>query len=84
MKFKVGDKVKVVRKSIRGQGQEVYWNHFMDKAIGKVYTVLEISGGGNLRLNTESDTFYNYLYPPKGVEKVIIKNQQLLFSFMNE
>ena len=79
MKFKIGDKVKVVRRSIV---DEVYWNCHMNKAIGKVYTVLEISHRGNVRLNTKSDTGWNYLYPLKGVEKVIIKNQQLLFSFM--
>jgi len=80
MIFKVGDKVKVVRRSI--EGKEIYWNHFMDKALGKVYTVLEITRNGNLRLSTELDTHYDYLYPPKGVEKVIPKNQQLLFDFM--
>ena len=77
--FRVGDKVKVTRRSKIG---EVYWNLRKNKAIGKVYTILEISHMGNLRLNTESDTGWNYLYPPKGVEKIIIKNQQLLFEFM--
>ena len=78
MQFKVGDKVKVIRRSISG---EVYWNTYMDKAIGKTYTVLGISRNGNLRLNTESDTHHNFLYPPEGVSKKI-KNQQLLFKFM--
>ena len=79
MKFRVGDKVKVTRRSKIG---EVYWNLHMNKAIGKMYTILEISHGGNLRLNTGSDTGWNYLYPPKGVSKAYIKNQQLLFDFM--
>lgn len=79
MKFKVGDKVKVIRRSKRG---EIYWNPLMNKAIGKAYTVLEISHLGNLRLDTKLDTSYNYLYPPLSVEKAVIKNQQLLFSFM--
>ena len=78
-KLKVGDRVKVMRRSIGG---EIYWNPLMNGAIGKVYTVLEISYSGNLRLNTKDDTTYNYLYPPKSVEKVVIKNQQLLFEFM--
>lgn len=79
MNFKVGDKVKVIRRSIPG---EIFWNPLMNKAIGKIYTVLGISNLGNLRLDTELDTRYNYLYPPLSVEKVVIKNQQLLFSFM--
>ena len=79
MQFKVGDKVKVTRRSIGG---EVSWNFLMNKAIGKIYTVLDISHNGNLRLNTKDDTTYNYLYPPKSVEKVAIKNEQLLFDFM--
>jgi len=76
MIFKVGDKVKVVRRSI--EGKEIYWNPLMDKAIGKVYTVLEITGRGNLRLSTELDTQYDYLYPPKGVEKVIPKKRTII------
>ncbi len=77
--LKVGDKVKVVRRSIRG---ELYWSPSMDRTIGKVYTVLEISLQWGLRLNTELDTSYNYLYPPKGVSKIKIRGQQLLFNFM--
>lgn len=82
MEYKVGDKVKVMRRSI--VGKEIYWNPLMDKALGKVYIVLEVSRTGNLRLSTELDTDYNYFYPPKGVEKVIIKNEQLLFDFMQQ
>ncbi len=81
MGFKVGDKVRVIRKSIAG---EIFWNSLMNKAIGKTYTVLEISHRGNLRLDTELDTSYNYLYPPLGVDKISTKNQQLLFDFMNK
>lgn len=79
MRFKVGDRVKVIRRSISG---EIFWNHLMNKAIGKTYMILEISHSGNLRLNTELDTHHNYLYPPLGVDKITIKNQQLLFEFM--
>lgn len=79
MNFKVGDKVEVIRKSIRG---EIYWNPLMNKAIGKTYTVLEISCRGNLRLDTKLDTGYNYLCPPLSVRKKAIKNEQLVFSFM--
>ncbi len=82
MKFKIGDKVKVLRKSVPG---EIYWNPRMDKAIGKVYRVLQIKKRFQyviVRLQTESDTKYNFLYPSKGLEKVIRKNQQLLFDFM--
>ena len=77
--FKVGDKVKVMRRSIEG---EIYWNPLMNKAIGKVYTILEFSYLGDVRLNTKLDTHYNFLYPPKGISKVKIKGQQLLFNFM--
>ncbi len=79
MKFKVGDKVRVIRKSI---GSEIFWNSTMNKTIGKVYTVLEITSMKNLILDTEKDISLHFAYPPKGVEKVVIKNQQLLFDFM--
>lgn len=81
MKFKKGDRVRVIRRSIPG---EMYWHPLMDKAIGKVYTVLEIKGyNGNLRLDSESDTMSNWLYPPKSVTKINI-NRQLLFPFMDK
>jgi len=82
MSFKVGDKVKVIRRSKHDCG-EIFWNPLMNKAIGKVYTILEITHVGNLRLSSKLDTTYDWLYPPKGVEKVITKNRQLLFNFMD-
>lgn len=78
-KFEVGDKVKVMRKSTR---DEIRWNPLMNRAIGKTYTVLEISYRGDLKLDSKLDTCYNYNYPPLGVDKVTPKNQQLLFEFM--
>lgn len=81
MKLKVGDNVKVMRRS---SPDEIHWNLLMDKTIGKVYTVLAIHYRGMLRLNTKLDIGYNFLYPPKGLKKVTIKNQQLLFDFMEK
>ena len=78
--FKVGDKVKVMRRST---SDEVYWGYPMDKSIGKVYTILCITSSKNLLLNTniDSNLRYDFYFPPKGV-KAYRKNQQLLFSFM--
>lgn len=80
MQFKVDDNVKVMRRSIQG---EVYWSFAMNKAIGKVYVILEVTQTGNLLLNTRADLGgFAYYFPVGSVEKVITKNQQLIFSFM--
>jgi len=83
MQFKVGDKVKVMRCSTYN---EVYWNPLMDKSIGKIYKVLKISYLGNLRLETKlfdvnQDRPRNFFYPQAAV-KLVTKNQQLMFPFM--
>ena len=78
-KFKVGDKVKVIRRSIQ---DEVYWASSMDKTIGGTYIVLGISKRGNLLLDTSTVIGYDYHYPNKGVCKITTKGEQLLFDFM--
>lgn len=81
MKFKIGDRVKVIRKSVQG---EIFWSYLMNKTIGKIYTVLEVNPRtGNLNLNTELDTGDNFWYSPKGVDKISTKNQQRVFEFMS-
>ena len=73
--FKVGDKVRVMRRSLPG---EVYWAFVMDRSIGKIFRVIEVSRGGNLLLDD------GYYYPVGGVIKVNVKNAQLVFDFMLE
>lgn len=74
MKFKIGDKVKVIRRSKPG---EVHWAYAMNKSIGKTRRVLKVLGNGNLLLDD------GYFYPKEGVQKLNVKNQQLLFNFMS-
>lgn len=85
MQFKVNDKVKVMRRSTYN---EIYWNPLMDKSIGKTYKVLDVSPTGNLYLETKlfdvlQDRPRNFFYPQAAV-KLVTKNQQLLFEFMNK
>lgn len=84
-KFKVGDKVKVLRASTDEEHDlwKDSWGHGMDKYIGKVLTVIAV-------LNTE-DCYKAYKYclsdirlnfPEFVLQNEIRIGQQLLFSFM--
>lgn len=75
MKFKVGDRVKVVRKVSTGNCSWIGLE--MNKYIGKVFTINSITLAGNFRFNGIQWTFPSEsltLYPSKG--------RQLLFDFM--
>ena len=62
MKFKVGDKVKVVRKYEKyGLG----WNSEMSGCIGKDFTIKKVTGGGNYLLDSS-----DYIFPPESLELV--------------
>ncbi len=90
-KFKVGQKVRVVR----GVSNWVYsmeqtnWNNkYMDRTIGQVYEIKEISRERGYKLHTQipvdwCDKLYNYWYPAESLESPIKVGEQLLFSFMD-
>ena len=89
-KFKVGQKVKVVRKvdvwSFNERGG-ASWVSGMDNTIGKLYEIVQINKDVGYQLLTDEtagDTFYyypmNYWYPLESLGH--IKGEQLLFSFM--
>jgi len=83
-KFKVGQRVKVVKKvsSWRyGGGFRVGWNTDMNKTIGKIYKIKSIDKNVGYELRTKKDTYHkhNYWYP---VESLVCIGEQLLFNFM--
>jgi len=91
MKFKKGDRVRVVRKltkstlSIRASIYSLYWNPNMDATIGKVYTIVGVTYLGRYTLNTKIwyDGFqYNFCYLAESLEPEIAIGQQLEFKFM--
>ena len=53
MKFKVGDKVKIVRKSL-------IWSSSMDDTLGKVGTVVTINNFHNVRVRVKKLGAWNY------------------------
>jgi len=76
-KFKVGQKVKVIRKIKYWNG--VSWNSGqMDNTIGKVYTIVQVDEKYGYQLQTHN--IYGYWYPLESLSYV--KGEQLLFSFM--
>ncbi len=62
MKFKVGDKVKVVRKYV---SDNCGWVSSMDKSIGKEFIIERITGYGNYEFKETCWTF-----PPESLELV--------------
>ena len=92
-KFKVGQEVRVVRKTAKwrfdnwegcglsGRGAE--WTGDMDKTIGKVYEIIEINTDVGYKLATMKDTHYeyNYFYPIESLACIV--GRQLEFAFMN-
>lgn len=84
-KFKVGQKVRVVRKvDSWNYGGRTDWVENMNQTIGKTYKIAEIDKYIGYRLCTQLKTgfssFYNYWYPLKSL--ACVKGEQLLFSFM--
>lgn len=80
MSFKIGDKVKVVKKFT--QTNPIYWDSLMDNSVGKVFTVVENGVGGGLYVNEIVELDNGWLYP---IESLQLANKgQLLFSFMYE
>lgn len=86
-KFKVGDKVRVLRASTEAEHDlwRDSWQRSMDRYIGKVLTVIVV-------LNTEDyyKTYKYYLsdvglnFPEFVLEKEVRVGQQLLFNFYKE
>ena len=62
MKFKVGDKVKVVRKVV---SDNCGWVLEMDESIGKEFTIVRITDYGNYELD---EAFWSF--PPESLELV--------------
>lgn len=82
MKYKIGDRVRVVRKVLR---EEFYWNPRMNDTVGKVYTILYISYKGWYQLKTETvRQSHNFFYLPESLEPIAAIGQQLEFDFMKD
>ena len=88
-KFKVGDKVKVLRASTDEEGKlwGDSWCGYMGTNIGKVMTI-------DKSLNYDNNYMYykyklkedkgGYWYPEFVLQKKDVKGEQLLFEFMKE
>lgn len=86
-KFKVGQKVKVIRKVVSWEidGCTRRWNTAgdMNITIGKVYEIKQIQNGVGFQLRTEKDVGYkcNYWYPIEALQG--LAGTQLEFAFMS-
>ena len=83
-KFKVGDKVKVLRASTDKEEHlwcEVWVSCNMDSMIGKEYTIEFIYTEGNY--DSPSYSFGSYIVPEFVLQKINEVGKQLLFSFMS-
>ena len=79
--FKVGDRVKVLRKTDKVFGV-LCWTRIMDKTVGKTYKIIYKCGEGVWVLDTGLDTYMRgSAYPEWVLQKV---DQQLTFDFMND
>lgn len=65
-KFKIGDKVKFVKRRVNPFGALDYWTNFVDE--DKVYTVGGVTDGGDTIML--KDDGFNFLYSPKWLDKV--------------
>lgn len=80
-KFKIGQKVKVVKKI--GQWNGVLWaEKNMNRTINKTYKIIQIDPTHGYQLFTEGEFRFgqNYWYPEESL--VCVKDTQLLFNFM--
>ena len=84
-KFKVGDKVKVLRASTDEEEHlwcDVWVPCSMDSMIGIEYTIAYIYTEGNY--DSPSYSFESYIVPEFVLQKINEVGKQLLFSFMSE
>lgn len=73
--FKIGDKVKVLfRVPPRAQGWNNVWTPEMDKAIGKILTVVDIDFTSGITLRNK-DIYCDFSYPSFCLEKVVEPTQ---------
>jgi hypothetical protein len=94
--FKIGDKVRVVRKQRKGDSHPSLWRSSMDVCVGNTYIVLGLDKGWDDLYNTymvylpckQGDGFKpvgveenGWWFPPETLELV---DKQLLFDFMGE
>ena len=88
-KYKVGQKVKVVKK-VKSWGGPMYsygahWPQAMNETIGNVYEIVEIDKKTGIRLLTKSESLnslrYNYWYPVESLADVKVKGEQLYFDY---
>ena len=79
-KFKVGQEVKVTRKTGNwNYGESASWVYQMDTTVGKVYKIERIDKYFGCRLASTDGPFSGYWYPIEALQ--IITGQQLLFEF---
>ena len=76
MKFKIGDKVRVIGPV--ACKNNVYWSLKMYKTINKIYKVTGVQYNNRYFLSS------GYFYPNVSIEPAIKVGQQLLFPFMEE
>ena len=88
-KYKVGQKVKVVKK-VESWGYPDYWYgatwaRAMNETIGNVYKIVGIDKKIGIRLLTKSESLsslkYNYWYPVESLADVKVKGEQLYFDY---
>lgn len=83
-KFKVGQKVTVVKKILRWKYYyAIDWNREgdMDSTIGGTFTINEIDKEIGYCLSTGNVVSQDYWYPAESL--ACVKGEQLLFSFMD-
>ena len=68
--IKVGDSVKVMRKTFGGElGSDIYWNSAMDETVGVIGTVAKISGN-SIRVQFSAPINSSWYYPWFCLEKI--------------
>lgn len=80
-KFKVGDRVRVVKQIDRENGWDNFWVSEMSNSIGRIYTISEINGAG-VYFSDSNSNLYDFGFPPSSLELVsetapVIKYQYL-------
>ena len=88
MKYKVGDKVKVIGRTFGSDSYKApYWAFQMTETIGRVYTIIDIGHIYNYHLNTkvvDKTAIENWYYHADSLELYIEVGKQLEFEFMKE
>ena len=79
-KFKVGQEVKVIRKTGNwNYGEPASWVPQMDSTVGKVYKIRRVDKSIGCQLTLTAENLCNYWYPAEAL--VGVKGIQLLFKF---